>query len=522
MKLFKRKNPAIIILAAAAVLAVMLATVFPLAGCGGEDSLSRTAQSFINTVARIKTPVTIESGAEIDACYILYEHTTERDRTDEEVIRKKEMLDGYKSEYAVLQEAEKEAELLAQKAADEQRFKSAVESLPSRLTSENRKDVDAAYALYEKLSEQSKAAVGQAYAALVKADEKVAAIEEEERLAEIAAAAQKFIEGVDEIGEVTLKSFNAIDDLLYDYSRFSDEVKDYEGVAEAKEMLDAALEEYYLLKDEDDVEKFLEYAEELSPVESKVTLDSGNTISKAEVLYEKMSERALAAEGVAEAHEILVSARAKYDELYAVAEAERIQIFIAAANKVRTDIENVDIDWFYDLEAAKDAYNALDYYSISRPEVIAAFNRYNAAQKAFDKKGYRQLPMTEPIVQIAGDGNVVIANEFDNQAVTKPLYSFYGAESKAELDNYARLMLNVYVDGVYQGKAALKFTDLGGPGHLIMSSTVISALRQLSETNGNVKSGASFSFALSYEDKDGTEVIPSPVSKISNAIVYTW
>ena len=357
----KRKITNVIATALAVVIAITFIVIVP--SCKKEETLSQTAESFIHLVLRIKTPITLDSAAEIEAGYVLYDYMDDKDKEDVTVKESKATLDGYKSEYDVLRAEQDIKDENDRQAALRERFEYAVESLPVKLTSGNRADVEAAFELYEQLNEQSREvySVKIAYASLVAAESKIAEIEREEHLAEIAAIAQQFIDGVNQLygedgdEEITLDSIDAIEDLLYDYGKFTDEVKEIDGVEQAKEKLDGALAEYQELKDEADVKQIKKYAKELSPLEN-VSLESKMTILNAEKLYEDMSEKAKQVEGVAEAYEVIAAAREKYDALFAVAEAERIQIFIEAANRVPTDIQNVDIDWFDVLDAAADAY----------------------------------------------------------------------------------------------------------------------------------------------------------------------
>lgn len=548
----KKKLAIIISSAAAAVIVIILAIVLPLTlikkdkpsdseppqGITQPDptqpGASQPAQTFINHVKSINTPITLDSEAAIEAGYIIYDFMHDSDKEADAVIENKVLLDGYKLELGVLQAEKEEQDRLAMQATLRERFATAVGNLPDleELTSDNREDIDALYALYEQLDEQSRAYafVKSALQDLKEAEDMVAEIELEEHLAEVAETATEFIEGVNalyltddgEEKEITLESKNSLEDLLYDYENFSDEIKEYDGVEEAKQKLDKAFEEYKELKDKDDIEKFIAYAEQLS---GTVTLESEKALSNAEYLYNReMSENAKAAEGVSAAYEIVIAAREEYDKLFQIRETERIEAFIKAANAVGTNLKDVDITWFEVLEAAGDAYGILTYESQKLPEVEEAFDRWNSAQMAFDKKGYKQLPMKDPNIQIAGDGNIVLGNEFDNKAITKTLFDYYGVSSKAELDEVAILWLHVYTDDGYQGKVAIRFTDIGdNPGHLILAPIVTDALKRLSAENGNVKSGASYSFALSYEDKDGTQIIHSPVSKVSKEkVAYSW
>lgn len=523
VKMQKSKLQTIVSSAVAVFVALILAVSFSLtlSGCG-EKELSQNAQSFVNFVIRIKTPITLDSESEIEAGYILYEHLNDADKKNATVKEKKTVLDEYKSEYDALRAAQDELDLQEQQAALRARFESAVDRLPSadRLTADNRADIDGALALYAQLNDDSKAvaSVQQAYVHLLEAEGRVAFIEYTERLAEVAAAAEEFIDGVNALGEITLESIDAIEDLLYAYDNFAQDIKDFEGVTEAKALLDAAAAEYTVLKDDDDIASFNALAAELSPVATAVTLDSQRTIEKAEALYLNMSERAKAGAGVAQAYETVLAARARYDELFAIAENERISAFIAAANAVPTDIENVDITWFDVLDAAGNAYFALAYESQLLPEVEAAFKRWDAAQMAFDKMGFERVPMVDPNLLFSGDVPPHLVLQLEENMFA-PVRDFYGVASNAELDKYVTVWLNIYVDGVYQGRGQLSFSELG---HIIVNSRLVSVLKELSATNDKIVSGANFSFSMNFEDKEG-KYIPSKKTKLSpSKNTYTW
>ena len=551
----KKKLAIIISSAAVAVIAIVLAIVLPLTlikkekpsdseppqgATQPEPSLpgaSQPAQTFIKQVTNINIPVTLDSGAEIEAGYIIYAFMTDADKDADEVKENKVLLDGYKAEYDVLKAAKDEEDRLAMQAALRNRFATAVSNLPDidSLTSENRKDIDEVYALYEQLDEQSRqyTFVRSAYASLTEANNAVAEIERKEHLAEVAKKANEFIEAVElcdsKIAHGNISSLEDLyfdlDDLSREYKNFPDDVKQFKGVAEAKEKLDKAFEKYQALKDADDVDKFIAYAEELSPL-NKVTLDSEKVLSNAEYLYREMSENAKSAKGVAEALEIVKAARVKYDRLFEEREQDRIFAFLVAEAAVseKNKKEEMNISWYKELDAAKDAYWLLSRESQNLQDVQEAFKRWNAVQTAFDRK-YDRLKLNEPNMWIAADGNLVLNNELGNQSVTKPLCEFYGVDTKNELDEKAILWLHVYVDGKYEGKTAIRFADIsGGPGHIVLRAVVVDALKQLAKDNDKVVSGAKYAFSFSCEDREN-KYIPSSESKVCaecNENLYTW
>ena len=516
------------------IFAVALSLILPmnLFGCADETPQKPQAvtpyaiKNFVNFVTNIQTPITVDSGAEIEAGYIIYEHLKDEYKNNKDVQGQKEILDDYKAQYEVIKAEQDRLDAEAEQAAARSRFEKAVERIPGedKLTVGDKTAIAAAYALYEKLDAASRdvASVKSAYAKLQAADKKVRELEEEARLAAIKQKADEFVNGVDELTEddITLASKSAIEDLQYLYDKLPDEAKEYDSVIEAKQKLDAAAEEYKALKDESDVKEFLKLIKAL-PSSEDITLDHGRDIVAIETLYENMSEEAKSVDGVAEAHKKLVAARNKYDELFAEAEKIKIQEFIEAANAVPLDIENVDITWFDVLNNASEKYWALSYASQSLPEVLEAVKRWDAAQTAFDKKGYKRIPMTNPGMALSGDNPPHLVLQL-HENMLKPILNFYGVATLAELDNHAVLVLNVYVDGTLTGKADIAFASLINEGHILPNTAIVNALKALSATNDKIVSGSNFSFSLSVRDKNN-EHIPSAETAVSaSKNTYTW
>lgn len=513
-------------ISAAALAAFLFLSAVMLSGCGksgGETKITQVAQSFVTSVRQIETPITIASGQKIDAAYLIYEILNEKERNFPEVADSKTVLDGYKKEFDVIKAAADEREELEKEAARVEAFLKACAELPDAesVTLDDREAVDGALALYAPLNEQSRqdTNVAKAYEQLSACDERITALENAAHEQEVAETASAFIQSVEEIGEVTLDSIDAIEDLLYDYEYFTQEVKDYEGVAEAKAALDGAYARYLLLKDESDVRAYLDMVEKLKPVETAITLQSEGDIEDAEVAYEELSETAKGFDGVSDAKAVVELARQKYDALFAVAEEERVKEFIAAAEKVGTDLENVDITWYEVLHRASVAYSALTLDSQEREDVRAAFDRWNAAQTVFDQKGYRQIPMVDPNILFSGHAvNPIIVLQMEENML-RPVREFYGVSSNGELAQKIKVWLNVYVGDEYVSRAELPVSSLG---HEIASDLVIGCLKEIAANNPSVTSGTKFKFSIYFEDREGVDVIPSNPTKISAEKPYTW
>ncbi len=482
--------------------------------------ITQNTQTFINIVAQIQEPVTVDSGYKIEAALLVYDYLNADEKGNAEVAASKTRLDGLKSKYDVVKaEADKQAEI-AREEKLVTNFINAVNELPVKLKTEDREAIDGLFEKYVQLKDESKqkTEVIDAYLKLKEADAKVAELEEAARLELIKETAEKFISAVEEIEEVTIETGTVLENLLYDYEDFDEDVKAYEGVAAAKSKLDDMYAEYSVMRDEEDVKNFKALVEALTPIEEKVTLENESAVTKAESAYKYMSDNAKNAEGVAEAYAILQQAREKFDALFAVAEAERVQQFIAAANQVGTDIENVDISWFDVLDAASRAYNALAWDSHDLPEVKEAFTRWNAAQTVFDKKGYKQIPISDPNVIFSGhtvDALIVLQNE---RNMINPVLEFYNADSLSEIADKVTLWLNVYIDGEYAGRGELSVTLLG---HEIAASHVQGVLRQVAADNDRVVSGGTFGFSFNFEDNKN-EFIPSAKTKVSASKAYTF
>lgn len=492
-------------------------------GDGGEEEtkplITQNTQTFINIVADIKEPVTVDSGYKIEAALLVYDYLNADEKGNADVAASKTRLDGLKSKYDVVKA---EADRLAEIAREEKlvtNFINAVNELPNKLKTDDRETINGLIEKYDQLKAESKqkTEVIDAYGKLTEADAKVAELEEAARLEIIKDTAEKFISAVEEIEEVTLETGTTLENLLYDFEDFDEDVKAYAGVAEAKTKLDGMYAEYSVMRDEEDVKNFKALVEALTPVEEKVTLENESAVTKAESAYKYMSDNAKNADGVAEAYAILQQAREKFDALFAVAEAARVQEFIAAANKVGTDTDNVDISWFDVLDAASKAYNALAWDSHDLPEVKEAFTRWNAAQTVFDRKGYKQIPMSDPSIVFSGDypPHIVLQNVGN---MVNPLLEFYNANSLSEISSKVTVWLNVYIDGVYIARGALDTTDLA---LIIQNSKIQNILKNLSEEHSEIVSGGSFSFSFNFEDNKN-EFIPSAKTKISANKAYTF
>ncbi len=512
------------------VFAAALAFVLPtaLVGCSEESAPVTPApiSFFVNYVTRIATPITIDSEADIEAGYIIYEHLSDKYKNNGNVKDSKNKLDKYKTEYDVIRVAQDKVEAEKLQASYRNKFVKAVQRLPeeSNITLKDAASVDAAFALYENLDETSRGdgSVVAAYVLLNKARGVIKQLEEEERIEKLKEQAKAFVDGVDALveEEITLDSENAIEDLLYDYGKLAEEAQAYENVVAAKQKLDAAAAEFRVLKDEADVENFLARISKL-PGADGITLDNKNDIERAEKLYKDMSETAKTAAGVAEAYEKLQKAREKYDVLFAAAEKIKINEFIEAANKVPTDIKNIDITWFDVLDNASAKYEALSYASKNLPEIEEAFNRWDAAQTAFDKLGFERVPLTHPGVVFSGDAPPHIVLQLHAQMLD-PLYKFFNKQTLAGLDEVAVLQLNVYVGGSFAGRADIKFADLIDGGHILPNNAILGALRTASATNDKIVSGAMFSFTLSVRDKAGKYISSKETARTLESGAYSW
>ncbi len=509
--------------------ALLLIVCFAFAGCDtkppvepDDPTVTQNTQTFIGMVNKIQTPVAIESGANINVALLIYDALNDAEKSNPEVAQCKEKLDGYKATYDVLKA---EADAKAEQERDErakQRFITAVNNLPEKLTVRNRSDIIAAQELFYALKEELKthAAVVDAYQRLDAADAEVTELERLAHEAEVREAAESFIAGVEELEaleEITLEAEDAVEELQSRYENFDDEIKEYEGVEAAKAKLDAVAAEVKVLRDAADIEELIELAEALVPVE-EITLESERKIMTAESKYEYMSDEAKAGGGVAEALEKIAAARARYDELFAAAEKIRVEQFIAAANEVGTDIENVNIKWFDVLDKASAAYYALTDESQALPEVEEAFARWDAAQREFDKKGYKQIPISDPLLLFSGHTEnpfLVLQNENN---IINPLLDFFKADGLYEIDDTVTVWLNVYVNGEYAARGALKPSDLS---HEIHPDKIKAALSAAAADSDKIVSGGSFQFTLSVEDNAGT-YIPSRETKLSAAKAYRW
>ncbi len=516
-----------------AVIAVMM-FVFTVvaAACGGgspdsgkEGAATQNTQTFVNTVTQIDENITLSSGPKIEVALTIYGLLNDSEKKNQQVIEYKTVLDGYKATYDVLKAAADKEEAERQQAKLAAQFVEEVDKLPNmnRLTIDDRAIVDGIKEIYDQLNDtfKAKAEVVAAYAVLAQADAKVTVLEKAAHEEEVRAIVKEFIEAVGKIEEVTLAAGKTIEDLLYDYEDFTDEIKNYEGVAEAKQTLDGYYAEYIVLRDENDVNEFKKLANALNPVTS-VTLESERTILNAEAAYRQMSDEAKNAEGVAEALVIVQKAREKFNELFAIAEKARVERFIELANQVRTDVENVDITWYDALYAVSTAYTALTSDSQELPEVEEAFNRWNTAQKAFDKKGYKQIPMKDPTIVYSGNYPPYLVLQNDS-VMFNAVKEFFGVSTVGEISEYAIMWLNIYKDGVFiaRGEIDLRSSSIEQNGHIIHSDAVQAVFRNVAADHPELVSGGRYGFSLNFEDREG-EFIPSARTAVSKETVYTW
>lgn len=504
---------------------VVLFGVFAMSACEQDSEevevLTARQQAFVDAVEAIKTPITLDSGVAIDAARTAYSFLDEYEKNSKKVSESLAILNGYDSEYTSLLENsgnqgggntdDAQKELIT-------RFLAAVEALPTtnELTIEDRAAINNAIAIYNLLTEISKENkdVVVAYSKLEKASNRVTALEEAANQETWQRMADEFISAVADIDEVTLEIGSLLEDLLYEYDHFPDGVKNIGGMALAKAVLDEKYAQYERIRDLNDIQEFVTAVRAIG----EVTLESENAILNAERLYKYMSENAKSQDTVIEAYETLTVARARYDELFAEIEAERIQRFIEAVSKIRTDLENIDITWYEALNEAGKAYWELTYDSTQLPQVEQAFERWNEAQKIFDKLGFEQIPMVDPNLLYSGDNPPHIVVQMEDNMLN-PLKNFYNVSTMEELAQQAVAYLNVYVDGIYVASGEL---NLVGLGHIIYNTEVLSILKKLAVEHSEIVSGANFSFSIHFEDKE-QRYIPSEKTKVSaTKNTYTW
>lgn len=480
-------------------------------------SLGRSAQLFLQLVGEIGDAVTADSEADIDAALIVYEHLGEADRQNAAVSEAKAALDGFKAEFdaAVAKaKAEAEARLDRQRA---QTFCDAVAALPSpgELSLGDRPSLDEAASLYEALSDRVKETEDVLSANKTLSDllSAMTALEAEEHARIVREKAEAFIGGVGELGEVTSESGFAINSLLDDYDRFDEEVRSYNGVPEAKRELDEKYERYLVLKDEHDIEEFLERAGALK----SATLENGAQIKAAQSAFEALSDTAKQDARVQAEFQRLEGLYEDYLRLEAEAEQKRLELFIERAMSVRTDLENIDVTWYEALNVAAEAYAALSSDSKKSLEGSEALQRWSAAQNAFDQKGYRQIPTGQSYLEYSGDAiPFLLIHVFRNIGTT---LDFYGVDNINALSQRVDGCLEVYVGGTYVATTTIDMTAIENG---FIYKNVVPLLKGLADGHAEIQSGASFSFAFYFRDKNG-EFISSKKSDLSEPTNrYTW
>ena len=128
--------------------------------------------------------------------------------------------------------------------------------------------------------------------------------------------------------------------------------------------------------------------------------------------------------------------------------------------------------------------------------------------------------MSEPTLVYSGDvpPHIVLQNHAN---IWNPIISFYNLSSYTEISQHAILWLHVYVDGKYIACGEVNTASITADGHILPGSEVVNVLNKLSAEHSEIKPGASFSFAMSFEDREN-RYIPSNKTKVSQPKVYNW
>lgn len=537
----------------AAVLSVTLIAGM-LVGCGKKDVSSdppRAVTYFLQYVQRIKTPITADSQADIEGGYIIYEHLKDEYKTRDDVAAGKQVLDGYNTTYAAAR-AERDAEELAQEQATARnKFIWAVSEIPDYddLAETDTVAVNKAYSLYSALNSESRSvsAVVVAYQTLTDAEARIAEIVEEARIDALIALVNAFIEDVNELKEKIdgqddgvdiVENKRAIEDIVFALEGLTEEARTLPEVADdfddAKATFDGIYADYIAKKDDADAETFSELADGL--VLADIKLNSDDTIAleaeliEAETLYGNMTDEAKEKTGVAEAYEKVQAARGKYDEVFAAREETRIQAFIDAAAKITVDASDIDITWYDTLQDVSNAYYLLATSTRADPRVQDSIAKWDAAQSAFDRKGYQKLPDSGITLEFSGDAppHLLFGSPDAAQAMLKTYRDFYGVSTNEELDNEVDLMIKVYIDFKYVSEFRIHTTAFQSPGHIVFGSVIREGLMGLTATDSRIVSGANYSFSCYFADK-GNDYIHSGESKLTSAWntpvarnTYTW
>jgi hypothetical protein len=302
---------------------------------------------------------------------------------------------------------------------------------------------------------------------------------------------------------------------LTDYETYSDRVKAYAGVADAKAALDDALSQYTAAKDNADAGEFMTKAAAFSDVDT-VALDSLAAIEEAEGLYALLSEAAKSLPGVSESKAALDAARGRYGELFAAAERIKIDAFITKA-AASPEPDDVNFDSYKILQAAGAAYGALAFESRDREDVKEAYARYSAAQYAFDLLDLTPITFRDPTLLWSGDSPPHIVVQMEAY-LKDSLFEFYGVSTTTALAAKVAMYLNIYFDGKsgedYASRVSVSVTDFVGV-HIIPNATVQNCLRTAADSNPEIQSGGTFAFSFSFEDR-AQEYLPSTYTRIAS------
>lgn len=311
---------------------------------------------------------------------------------------------------------------------------------------------------------------------------------------------------------IALTDAVAISSVTTLYNAISIDTSAYEGFTSAKTKYETALAQYRGLKDADDAQLFLELAAD-SHI-TMVTLDSKSYIELAENAYSSLSDSVKTLNEVIAAKILVDAAHAEYNIILEADQSEKIEAFLSAVQDL-PDIENLEINSFYAIQAASLAYDMLIQISKDKVEVAEAYAIFAPISDAFDLLGYRQLQISDPKLVLSADTvpNLVLQNDGN---MYSSFGEFYEVTTWAALQGKVKMYLYVYTEGKslseYSGRVDINLNTLAN-GRIILGSTINAAVNTVAQLDSSIV-GKPVAFSINFEDVSG-QYLPSNFFKMT-------
>ncbi len=506
---------------------LLAVTSLTLIACSGDEDnevLTDKAEEFVLSVEDIGE-VSLQSKDKLTISSRLYNYLSKAETEFKKVISSKKTLDEKQDQYDKLVEENLDEEDYEKEKDKIEKFINEVNSLPvgNNLSKVDRASIEYSYDLYSLISSnfQAHATVLEAYNKLEAAKVIVDKLCADDDLVAFKTATAK-------LKNVSLNNGVEVALLTSMFNDLSDSVKELSGYEEAKEDYLVVYNKYHELKNTNDTTIFLGYISNLE----NVTLGSLETINYATSKYNEMSEDAKSQASVVEGKSKLDSALNTYNELYAADQAYKVAKIIELVDLL-PEVDNVgksEYNTLYDIEVL---YSGLAFNSQMLAEVRSAYATFKLAKEKFDSYGFAKIEGDVVNVSI-GTGSkpgLSISNGSQSAIFKQILLENFNisssswSEIQAKLiENNVYLTLHVYMNGSKDlvGSITIDYIDLSFSGASLTYDKTVLLLQELSLTNPNIVSGATYSFAMNFVDSTD-ELIPSTLSFITDeSSAFIW